>query len=101
MVKTPIKIILRYTQSADYLKAPEINSICLETIKPDQENLGLVQVMIHKHKHLLTRCGLVNNSTPKQVTLSMFCNLSKSFDVLKTDTLLNKLNYYGIRGVAN
>jgi len=40
-------------------------------------------------------------STHKQVSLSIFCGLSKAFYVIKTDTLLNKLNYYGIRGVAN
>ena len=39
--------------------------------------------------------------TPKQVTLSIFCDPLKTFDFIKTDTLLNKLNYYGIRGVAN
>jgi hypothetical protein len=52
---------------------------------------------IHPIIHLLNQCALANNSTPKQV----FCDLAKAFDVIKTDTLLNKLNYYGIRGVAN
>ena len=47
------------------------------------------------------RNNYANNSTPKQFTLSVFCYLSKPFYVIKIDTLLNKLNYSGIRGVAN
>ena len=56
---------------------------------------------IHPIIHLLNHCALANNSTPKQVTLSIFCDLSKAFDVIKTDTLLNTLNYYDIREIAN
>ena len=50
---------------------------------------------IHPTIHLLNQCTLANNSTPKQVTVPIFG------DLIKTETLLNKLNYYGIRGVAN
>ena len=51
---------------------------------------------IHPIIHLLNQCALANNSTPKQVTLSIFCDPLKTFDFIKTDTLLNKLNYHGI-----
>jgi len=55
---------------------------------------------IHPIIQLLNQCALANISTPKQVTLSIFCDLTKAFDVIKTGRLLNKLNYFGIRGVA-
>jgi len=47
----------------------------------------------HPVIHLLNQCALANNSTPKQVNLHTFCDITKSFANIKTDTLLNKLNY--------
>ena len=53
---------------------------------------------INPIKDLLNQCALVNNSTSKQITLPTFSDLSKALDLIKTDALLNKLNYYMISG---
>ena len=49
----------------------------------NQYGFGEEQSMIHPVIHLLNQCVLANNSSPEQVTLAIFCDLSKAFDVIK------------------
>ncbi len=41
-----------------------------------------------------------DNSHPKEMTLAILCDLSKAFDVISHDTLMQKFDFYGIRGIV-
>ena len=56
---------------------------------------------IHPIIHLLNDCAEANNNNPKKFTMSIFCDLSKAFDVISHKIILQKLNFYGLRGVVN
>ena len=69
------------------------------TIVPTQYGFRHNRSTIHAILDLITSC--LDNINNKKFSTMIFLNIKKAFDFVSHNKLLKKLDYYGIRGVAN
>ena len=65
------------------------------------KQFGFRKRMSTSHAISLLVNTVTKNMDKKSKTLGIFLDLSRAFDLVDHNILLHKLNYYGIRGIAN
>ena len=99
----PISLLPAFSKIFEKVMYNKISSFleCKNLLYKHQYGFRSKHSTVHPLLHLINGCAESNNKNPSEYTLSIFCDLSKAFDVISHDILIKKLNYYGIRGIAN
>ena len=85
---------LMYTRIIDYIERNEI-------LYKHQYGFRKGHSSIHPIIQFLNKVADVNNKLNPELTMGIYIDLRKAFDTISHNILVNKLNKYGIRGIAN
>ena len=99
----PISLLPAFSKLLEKLVCKRLTSF-LETnhiLYKHQYGFRTKHSTMHPILHLLKYISENNDKPTKDITLAVFIDLSKAFDTICHTTLINKLNFYGFRGITN
>ena len=93
----PISLLPIFSKILEKLVANRLNDYLLENniIYKHQYGFQAKKSTVHPIMHLINEIAMAKNN--KQISIGVFCDISKGFDTLSHDILINKLNKIGVK----